>query len=91
MVEFRLVWAFVLCTGLALAGCGSDCKTICEKTDECFFDLDVDQCTEDCEDAIDDGRVDDDDIADCAGCVDDNSCSELLAGDCDRACAGTEL
>lgn len=81
----------VVCVANA-AGCGSDCSDGCERLDECVgvgvFGYDsVDQCANECEDAIDDGRASESRVGKCADCLDSNACSEILGGDCNVACS----
>jgi hypothetical protein len=58
-----------------LSGCGSDCRVVCEKEQECLSaDLNIDTCNEKADD--------DEDYADktkeCAECVSERVCSETF-------------
>lgn len=79
----------ILSLSFFLVACGgSSAEVICDKLDECNIlqGQSASECTDEIEDAIDDGRVDEDDVADCADCVEDNTCSEIRNGDCNAAC-----
>jgi len=60
----------VLAAALVLAGCGADrsCKNACDKLSACGFSTSGLSCDAKC------GGTD----ADCAECVNDHSCAELL-------------
>jgi len=60
----------VLAAALALAACGADrsCKNACDKLSTCGFSTSGLSCDAKC------GGPD----ADCAECVNDNSCAEIL-------------
>ena len=68
-----------------VVGCSSDCRVACEKFEECGILVgSLDDCIDQCEDA------NDDEVADCANCLDDNSCGNILNnGSCDNACSIT--
>lgn len=87
----RTFWAVVLgavlTAGLA-SGCDDDCTTGCEKAHECNDAISVGTCVNECDDALNDGRVSDSDVSRCADCLDSNSCGEIASGDCNEACSG---
>ena len=75
-----------------LAACGSSSSTGCERLKECINDeLNVDECTDEVDDAVRDGRLSEDDLERCVDCLDSNSCGEILTGDCDVACDDIEV
>lgn len=84
--RFLVVLVVMVMAAFGVA-CSSDCEVLCEKSEECLPDVDVDECVDQCEDAVDDGLIDEDDLEECACCVDDNSCGEILDGACDSECS----
>ena len=71
----------------AMLGCGGSASTGCEKLKECDDTINVDECIRLVEDAVNDGRISQEDLDRCVDCLDSNSCGELAAGDCGVACS----
>ena len=69
------------------SGCDDDCTTGCEKFRECNDSVDVDDCINECDDGLNDGRFSESQVGRCADCVDSNTCGEIASGDCNEACA----
>lgn len=91
---FKGVRAILCCLpfvlGVALTGCGDDedeiiednCSDVCNQWADCGHpELDVDDCTNDCTDA-----VSDEDVDTCSNCLVDLSCTEV-SEECDDDCA----
>lgn len=82
--------------GLLLAfGCGTadeleaeiDCQSICDRYSECFdADYDVSACQERCEDNVDTGDIEQEDVDECSDCIDDRSCTGATFA-CTTQCA----
>lgn len=54
------------------------CSEICEKLRECADDeLGVNDCADRCTDAVEEGDAPENDVEDCAECVDDHTCREV--------------
>ncbi|WP_146209572.1 hypothetical protein [Vitiosangium sp. GDMCC 1.1324] len=74
-------WTLVAAVGLSLmlGGCKSDCRVVCERSQECFTSgLDVDSCTDNCQDKSDDNKDHADKAQECADCVSARVCSEVI-------------
>jgi len=67
--------------GLALSGCGgsSDCKNACSKFSSCGLKSSGLSCDTNCNQG------------DCAECVDETSCGDLLLGRCESKCPGVSF
>ncbi len=65
---------------MVLSGCKSDCALACEKKQECWrADVDIEACTETCQEKSDDDQDFANQAEECAECVSkDRVCSELL-------------
>jgi len=76
---------------VVLAGCRSDCRSSCEKYQECVdSDFNVDQCTETCGTKSENDQAFQTRAEDCAVCVERKTCSE--ANDrCWDECLGVVL
>jgi hypothetical protein len=62
-----------------LSGCGSDCRVVCEKEQECLSaDLNIDSCTDTCNEKADDDEDYADKTKECAECVSERVCSETF-------------
>ncbi len=72
---------FALVASLAV-GCGGDqdCKAACDIISSCGLKSSGLSCDADCGDQ-----------GSCAACLNDASCSEIEAGDCDADCPGTSF
>lgn len=71
----------VLAFGSLLAGCANNADSICEKRQSCFDDdLDTDRCAEKIDEWVEDKDEDkrQDRVEECARCIDDRSCAEVL-------------
>lgn len=71
----------VLAFGSLLAGCSNNADSICEKRQSCFDDdLDTGKCAEKIDEWVEDKDEDKrrDRVEECARCIDDRSCAEVL-------------
>ncbi len=69
-------------------GCASSSRSLCERAAECDFigEEDIDECTSDLKDAIDDGDVDKSQVRECLRCTHDNECGGDILVDCASDC-----
>ncbi len=64
---------------MSLVGCKSDCRTACEKKQECMSSgLDVAQCTDKCEQKVKEDKDFSSQAQECSQCVKSRTCSETL-------------
>jgi hypothetical protein len=64
---------------MSLVGCKSDCRTACEKKQECMSSgLDVAQCTTKCEQKAKEDKDFSSQAQECSQCVKSRTCSETL-------------
>lgn len=83
-----LTWVALLGLGAVLGGCRSDCGVWCDKRKECFSaDLDVEQCTDECVDWAKEDQARQERAAECADCVGQRTCAEVLQS-CIDDCLG---
>ncbi len=76
-----------VCVATLLLGCGNSIEAACEKTRECSLpDLDVEMCTLEVEDRLEDRRVSEEEVDDCVACIENNTCGEINTGDCTAVC-----
>ena len=71
----------VLALGSLLAGCANNADSICEKRQDCFDDnLDTEKCAEDIDAWVEEKDEDErrDRVEECARCIDDRSCAQVL-------------
>ncbi|MFP2929129.1 hypothetical protein ACLESO_28795 [Pyxidicoccus sp. 3LG] len=76
-----LTLSAALTLGALLTGCSSNADSICDKRKECFTsNLDTGECAENIDEWVEDGDEDDrrDRVEECAQCLDDTACSEVL-------------
>ena len=76
-----LTLATFLALGALLSGCSNNADSICDKRKDCFNDdIDTGACADRIDDWIDDGDEDErrDRVEDCARCIDDRSCAQVL-------------
>lgn len=78
--------------GLA-AGCGSEIECACDKVQECTSPgFEVDVCTDQVEQALDDGRATQSQVDACTSCLDGASCNAINIDDaCDDECDGLSI
>ncbi|WP_309889704.1 hypothetical protein [Archangium sp.] len=75
------MWMVVTALGLAmsLVGCKSDCRTACEKKQECMSSgMDVAQCTTRCEQKAKEDKDFASQAQECSQCAKSRTCSETL-------------
>jgi hypothetical protein len=71
-----LMLAFASCDAADEIEAEFDCQSICERYSECFdAEYDVSACQGRCENDIDSGEIEQNDVDACADCIDDRSCS----------------
>lgn len=73
----------VLALGALLTGCSSDTDAICDTQKECFDDnLDTGRCADRIEEWIEEEDDEEDErrerVEECARCLDDRSCAQVL-------------
>jgi hypothetical protein len=75
LIPVALVLAFA-CDAADEIEAEIDCQSICDRYAECFDDdYDVTACQDRCEDNIDSGEIEQNDVDECSDCIEDRSCT----------------
>lgn len=74
-----------------LTGCStSDCRSYCSRYKQCIEDdIEVDRCTDTCEQASVDSSEHDEKVAECSSCVESRTCAESF-DECIDDCFGVQ-
>jgi hypothetical protein len=73
-----------------LTGCKSECRAYCERYQQCVEDdINVEGCTDTCQEASDDDRDHEARVQECAECVETRSCAASF-DDCIDDCFGVQ-
>lgn len=81
MMIRTLTLTTTLVLGSLLTGCGNNADSICDTRQSCFDDdLDTGECAENIEEWVEDEDEEDrrERVENCARCIDDRSCAEVL-------------